>query len=160
VLLNGARAVARRAHLRCPDRTGSVARFAGVQPRDLQFLYAAANRVPEIDLELIFERAAFFGLLFHCAGPAAAKETAEEVAEACAAGLAAAEIEAAEIKVDVALATARSGAVVAGRYVFTVEAILVIHLALLGIRENVVGFLQLLEFLLGGFVAGIQIGMI
>src|SRR5215472_10823005 len=116
----------------------------------------ASSRVPEIDFELILERAAFFGFFFGCAAPAAAaKELAEQIAEAGAAGAAGspAEIETAEIKVDVARSAARAGAVVARGRVVAVEAVLVIHLALLGVGENVVGFLQLFEFLFGRFVA-------
>src|SRR5262249_5047918 len=105
----------------------------------------------------------FFGFFFGCAAPAAAaKELAEEIAEAGAASAAGstAEIETAEIKVDVARSAARAGAVVARGRVVAVEAVLVIHLALLGVGENVVGFLQLFEFLFGRFVARIQVGMV
>ena len=41
-----------------------------------------------------------------------------------------------------------------------VETELVVHLALLGVGKNFVGFLDLLELFLGGLVAGIQVGMI
>jgi hypothetical protein len=47
-----------------------------------------------------------------------------------------------------------------GGNVVGIETVLIVHLALLGIAQDVVGFLNLLEALLGGFVAGIQIGMI
>ena len=41
-----------------------------------------------------------------------------------------------------------------------VESELVVHLTLLGVGKNFVGFLDLLKFFFGGFVAGIQVGMI
>src|SRR5262249_8570563 len=96
-------------------------------------------------------------------GPAArAKKLAEEIGEAGPASAAGstAEIETAEIKVDVARGAARAGTVVARGRVVAVEAVLVIHLALLGVGENVVGFLQLFEFFFGRFVAGIQVRMV
>ena len=48
----------------------------------------------------------------------------------------------------------------AGEAVLRIEAELVVHLALLGVAQDVVGFLNVLEALLGGLVPGIQIGMI
>ena len=47
-----------------------------------------------------------------------------------------------------------------GGTVVGIEAELIVHLALLRVAQDVVGFLDLLEALLGGFVAGIQVGMI
>ena len=47
-----------------------------------------------------------------------------------------------------------------GEAVLGVEAVLIVHLALLGIAQDVVGFLDVLESLLGGLIAGIQIRMI
>ena len=43
--------------------------------------------------------------------------------------------------------------------VFRIVADLIVHLLLLRIAQDVVGFLDLLETILGGFVAGIEIGM-
>ncbi len=43
--------------------------------------------------------------------------------------------------------------------VFRIEAELIVHLLLLRLAQNVVGFLDFLEAVLGGLVAGIQIGM-
>src|SRR5580658_8036857 len=42
----------------------------------------------------------------------------------------------------------------------SLKAELIVHLALLRIRKDVVGFLHLLEFFFRGFVAGIQVRMI
>ena len=48
----------------------------------------------------------------------------------------------------------------AGRDVVGIETVLIVDLALLGIAQDIVGFLNLLEAILGRFVAGIQIRMI
>src|SRR5438067_2461104 len=44
--------------------------------------------------------------------------------------------------------------------VIRIEAILVVHLALLGVAEDVISLLDLFELLFGRFVAGIQVGVI
>ncbi len=152
-----------RTGLRRADRSGAVADFAAFHAGDLYFLDAAAHCVPEIYIEFIFERTAGLRFFFNACAGAAAKKIAEEVAEtgsATGCSAAAAEIESAEIKIDVVVGTSCSGSVVTSRNIFAVEAILIVHLALLRVGENVVGFLKLLEFFLGGFVAGIQIGMV
>ncbi len=48
----------------------------------------------------------------------------------------------------------------ARRNVVGVETVLIVDLALLGIAQDVVSFLDFLEALLGGFIAGVQIRMI
>ena len=48
----------------------------------------------------------------------------------------------------------------AGKSVLRIEADLIVHLPLLGIAQHVVRFLNVLETLLGRFVAGVQIGVI
>ena len=48
----------------------------------------------------------------------------------------------------------------ARRNVVGIETVLIVNLALLGIAQDVVSFLNFLEALLGGFVARVQIGMI
>src|SRR5208282_2443274 len=72
----------------------------------------------------------------------------------------AAEIKAAEIEMNVlgrnVVFAARRNATGTGR----VEAELVIHLALLRVRKDFVGFLNLLELFLRRFVAGIQVRVI
>ena len=144
----------------------TVAGFAGIHAGDLQFFYTAAHRIPKINFQFVFERAAGFGFFFQACAAAAAKKLAEEIAETCAASstgaaAATAEIETVEIEIDVAVAAARSAlAVVAGGNVFTVKTVLIVHLAFFAIGQNVVGFLQLLEFFFGSFVAGIEIGVI
>src|SRR5579872_3908442 len=66
------------------------------------------------------------------------------------------EIEPAETHVR---AAAPAGSASARRTVLRIVADLVVHLLLLWIAQDVVGFLDLLETILRGFVAGIEIGM-
>src|SRR5262249_25787386 len=80
-LLNRPRAVARRAGLRRPDSTRAVAHLAGIQTRDLKLFYRAAHRIPEIDLQFVFQRAASFGFFFH-GRSAPAKKAAKKIAKA------------------------------------------------------------------------------
>ena len=47
-----------------------------------------------------------------------------------------------------------------GLTVIAIEAVLVVHLPFFRVRQHIVRFLQLLKLFFGGFVAGIQIGMI
>src|SRR5471030_674590 len=68
------------------------------------------------------------------------------------------EVEAAEIHVG--MRRLAGSALARGVTVVRVEADLVVHLALLGIAQNVVGFLDVLETIFGGFVAGVQIGVV
>ena len=109
-----------------------MAGFASIHAGDLQFFYAAAHCVPKINFEFIFQCAAGFGFFFNACAASSTKELTEEIAKACsAAGCStAAEIEAIEIKIDIAVAATCRG-VVACRSVVTVKAILVVHLAFL-----------------------------
>ena len=63
-LLDGSRAVAGGAGLRGADCARAVARFAGIEARDGQFLDGAAHGIPKVDFDLIFEVAAGFMLRF------------------------------------------------------------------------------------------------
>src|SRR5258706_10563262 len=164
-LLDRACSSARGASLRRPNRACSVARLASVQSRDRELFHRAAHGIPEIDLELVFQVAAGFVFRLHTgASASAAEKLAEEIAEARSAARragAAAKIKSAKIKVDVRLpAVTAPSTRPARRKVVAVEAVLVVNLPLLGIGEDVVGFLQLLEFFFRGFVARIQIGVI
>src|SRR5882724_2231615 len=165
-LLNGASAIAGWTGLRRADRSRTVAGFAGVHAGDLQFFYTAAHRIPEINFQFVFERAARLGFFFQACAAAAAKKLAKEIAETCAApstsaAAATAEIEPVEIEIDVAVAAARSAlAIIAGGNIFTVKTILIVHLTFFAVGQNVVGFLQLLEFFFGSFVARIEIGVV
>ncbi len=145
------------------DRARAVAGVAGIEARDGQLLDGAANGIPKVDFDLIFEVAAGLMLRFFGSAAAAREKLAEEIAETRGAALrarAAAEIKAAKIKIDAFAVLLRSASRPAGRNVVAVKAVLVVHLTLLRIGEDVVGFLQLLEFFFGGFVAGIQVGMV
>ncbi len=134
-------------------------------------LYCAAHCVPEIDLDLIFQVSARLVLHFHFRAAAPAKELAEQIAETrsparaarctrCA--LAAPEIKSAKIKIDVraAVIAARRWTTRAWLEIVAVESVLVIHLSLLRVRQHVVRFLQLLEFLFRAFVPRIKVRMI
>ena len=101
--------------------------------------------------------------------PAASEELAENVPKAscaCAAGVFSAallvhvfrEIEATESHAGIRLP--RSARRSAGRNMIRIEAVLIVHLALFGVAQDIVGFLDLLKTLLSRFVARIQIGMI
>src|SRR5258707_1548194 len=140
----------------------SMASAASVQPRDRELFHRATHGVPKTNLNLVFQVAAGFMLRLHCGATApAAEELAEEIAEAgSAAGRAGAtaKIKSAEIKVDVLLSAVAARST--RREVVAVEAVLVVHLPFLGVGEDVVGFLQLLEFFFRGFIARIQIRMI
>jgi len=100
--------MAHRTSLRGTDGAGAMARFAGIEPCNRQFLHRAANRVPEINLDLIFQVAARLVFRLH-AGTAmpAAEKLAEEVTEARTAARRArstAEIEPAKIEINIRLA--------------------------------------------------------
>ena len=102
-------------------------------------------------------------LRFHSGvGASAAEKLAEEITEAgpTACSARSAKIKSPKIKIYIGAGLPLRTRVAAGRQIFAVEAILVVHLPLLGVGEHVIGFLQLLEFLFCGFVAGIQIGVI
>src|SRR5580692_7141860 len=162
-LLDGPRAVAGRAGLRGADGARAVARFAGVEARDGQFFDGAADGIPKVDFDLIFKIAARLVFRFLAAAAPAAEKLAEEIAETRVAALcsrAAAKIKAVEIEIDTFPVLLPSSPRTAGRNVVAVEAVLVVHLAFFRVGEDVVGFLQLLEFFLAGFIAGVEIGMV
>src|SRR5207302_9154181 len=144
---------------------GAMARLAGVQLRGGTLLYGPAHGVPEITRDLLFQVAAGFVLRFHRGATAtAAEKLTEEITEAGAAARRAgpaAKIKSVKIKVDVLLPSVAAGtAWSARRKVFAVETVLVVHLPLLGIGEDVVGFLQLLNLFFCGLVARVQVRVI
>src|ERR1700730_17118796 len=137
-----------------------MARLAVIKARDRRRFHRTAHSVPEINLELVFQVAAGFVLRFHPGASAStAEKLAEEIAEARSAApraRAAAKIKSPTIKVDAGLSVARARSTRPARgKVVAVEAVLVVHLPLFGIGEDVVGFLQLLEFFFRGFIARI-----
>src|SRR5437016_10278495 len=137
--------------------------LASIHPRDRQFFHGAAHSVPEINLDLVFQVAAWLVFRFRSDAAPAAKELAEKVAETSAAGCARspAEIKSAKIKIYIRLTRAwPSPRIAARRQVIAVEAVLVVHLPLFRVGEHVVGFLDLFEFFLRGLVTGIQVGVV
>src|SRR5260370_1957776 len=139
-----------------------MARLASIQSRDPKLYHRTAHGIPESDLELVFQVAAGFGRRFHPGASAStAEKLAEEIAKARSAARrarAAAKIKSPKIKVDAGLSVARARSSRPARWkVVAVEAVLVVHLPLFGIGEDIVGFLQLLEFFFRGFVPWIHI---
>ena len=146
------RAFALRTGLRGTDGARSMTSVASIQAGDGQLLDRPAHRIPEADAHLIFEVGAGLNLLA-LRSAASLKKLAEQIAKAGAAR--AAKIEPAEINTIAGRLFRRRGAAA-----FGVKAKLVVHLALLGVGENVVGFLNLLELFFGGFVAGVQVRVV
>src|SRR5579883_2077468 len=137
----------------------------------------APDRLPEADVEAVFEIGAFFRLLFgggSAARAAPTEELAEDIAEGAAGGFARlrfrrparphviGEIEAAEIHVGVAPATAAAAARSAGarEAILGVETDLIVHLPFLRVAQNVIGFLDVLETIFGRLVARVEIGVV
>src|ERR1017187_4265125 len=155
--------------------TGAVAGVADVVAGNIDARLGALNGLPEIDVHDVLEVAALFG--FGVGGFAVtAEELRKDVAEAAgsspfgtapAGGCPAArgeigEIEAVEIEVGSALPTASWGAwrAGAGKTVIGIETELVVHGTLLGVAQYVVGFLDVLEALLGGLVTRVEVGVV
>ena len=148
--------------------SGSPACFAALQSRDGKRDLRAPDGLPEVDFEGVLEVRARLRLRRRPRLRSPSEHLAEHVAKA-APGTACAgastsrglrenvrKIESAEAHLGTlprAFAS-RSGGVRG------IEAVLVVHLLLLGVAQNVVGFLDLLEAILGGFFAGIQVGMV
>ena len=143
-LLDRSCSIARRAGLRSSHRARSVARFTRIHPRDLQFLHRAAHRIPEINLDLVFQVAARFVLRLRCRGAAPpAKELAEQIPEARAAAFAAARQNRIRQNQNSRFPPPlRSAAITRRRRIVAIESVLVVHLALLRVRQHVVRFLQ------------------
>src|SRR5437667_133781 len=70
------------------------------------------------------------------------------------------EIKSAKVKVHAGIACALPAWIAPRRQILAVEAVLVVHLPLLRVGEHVVSFLDLLEFFLRSFIAGVQVGMV
>src|SRR5271165_2217387 len=116
-----------------------MARVARLQASDRQAFHRAAYGFPKADLDLIFEVGAGLDVPLRFSHASAASEKlAEQIAEIGAAG--SAEVEAAKVKMHVAAGFFRRRSASP----LGVEAELVVHLAFLGVRQDVVGFLDLL----------------
>src|ERR1017187_6505310 len=153
--------------------TGAAAGIANVVAGDIDARLGALDGLPEVDVHDVLEVPALFG--FGVGGLAAsAKELRKDVAEAAGAGVGPAgtmagaagrarigEIETAEIEMRAArLAASRTPLPGGGSAVFGVEAELVVHGTLLGVAEYVVGFLDVLEAVLGGLVTGVEVRVV
>ena len=155
-------------------RSGAIAGLANFLARSRSAHLRPADGLPEIDVHPVFQVRAFFRAAARLLAARVAEELAEDVAEASRAAAAGAaphrrrlipvtifrKIEAAEAHARLTGARSGSAARTARRNVVRVETVLIVDLALLGIAQDVIGFLNLLEALLGGLVAGVQIRMI
>src|SRR5260221_4762920 len=170
------RALALRAGYRSAAGSGlgPVTGFADLLVTDAQPRLRAADGLPEIDVERVLEvRAALRrGRFFRLRAPA--EKLREQVAKSTArvrTGRAAGArgprpaLRLSKIVGEVKTRKAHTGsfvrrAGVGGETAVGIEALLIVHLAFLGLAQNVVGFLQLLEAILGRLVARIEIRVI
>ena len=113
---------------------------------------------PESNFDLVFEAGAGFRARRRLGRRATAAEIlAEQIAEARAAtASASAKIESAEIEMHVVAARAPWHSTRARSF----KTILIVHLAFLGVGQDVVGFLHLFELFFRGFIARIKVRMI
>src|SRR5271157_20551 len=155
----------RTGHFAATARARPVAGGADFVAIDVELGLHAADGLPEIDIHYIFEIAALFRARLSLLRPTpAAKELRENIAETAGVGAPATreliligKIESVEIHSRVRTRRARRGP---GESALGIKTVLVVHLALLGVAENVVGFLHILETILGGFVPRIQIRVV
>src|ERR1039457_6374953 len=144
-------------------RARTVARGADFVAVDVELGLGAADGLPEIDIHYIFEIAALLGLgLRLLRATLAAEELREDIAETAGIGAPAAreligKIESVEVHSRVRIRGAGRGR---GESALGIETMLAVHLALLGVAENVVGFLHVLEAIFGGLVPRIQIRVV
>src|SRR5690348_12160932 len=159
-------------------RARTVTGAAHVVARYVDARLRAADRLPEIDVHHVFEIAALFRLRLPAAA-SAIEELRKDVpksptaaaprlgppagSRARSAGPREKVRKIEPRKVHVGL---RTSALLPERplpritAVFRIEAELVVHLPLLRIAQNVIGFLNVLEPLLGRLVAGVEVGMV
>src|SRR5262249_36314917 len=153
--------------LRRPHCARSVARLARVQARNRQLLHRATNRVPKINLNLIFQVAARLVLGFLFRATPASEKLAKQIPEArsfraaanTAGTRARRKIKSAKIEIDSRSAGIFARWWCAALEVLAVKSVLVVHLPLFRIRQYVVRFLKLLELFFRGLVPRIQVRM-
>src|ERR1022692_2715244 len=155
--------------------TGATAGVADVVARDIDTRLGAFDGLPEVDIHHVLEVAALFG--FDVGGfVTTAEELREDVAETAGAGFMTpaaggraarsgrhiGEVETAEIEVGTGLpaASRTTRRARTGKTVLGIKAELVVHGTLLGVTEHIVGFLNVLEALLGGLVARVEVGVV
>jgi hypothetical protein len=134
----------------------------------------AFDGLPEIDIEGVLEVRAALRRLRLLGATRTAEELPEQVAEpesvrvglragsACRPGSTSifAEIEPAKPHVRTTTGERVAFSAVAGHCLVRVKSVLVVHLALLRVTKNLIGFQDVLEALFGGFVTRIQIWMV
>src|SRR5581483_1361122 len=140
---------------------------AHLLPRDLEGDGRTFESLPEIDIECVLQVGTLLrrlGLFFALPTEKLREDVAKTAGLAFAAGRLLAEvigeIEAAEVHVRLGPSAAPCTRPRARETVRRIEAVLVVHLALLRIAQNVICFLYVLETLFGRFITGIQIRMI
>ncbi len=172
-LVDAARAIALWAHGGgATHRACAVAGLANFLTRGIEAHLSAADGLPEVDVEPVFQIRTFLRTAGGFLAAVAAEELAEDVAKSpsSAASLRAGpgtmvdvigKIETAETHAGLTgRRTTLPGAWAAGRDVVGIEAVLIVNLALLRFAQDIVRFLHFLETLLSGFVARVQIGMV
>ena len=156
---------------------GAVAGGALFVARDLDGVLRALDRLPESNVQAIFQISPFFRLFLSTGGRfPAPKKLAEDITKttACVActgrvtagsgfGLGVLQdirkIETAEIHVGVATAP-RARTAPGGETAIGVKPYLVVHAALLRVIQNVIGFLHVLKAIFGRLIARIQIRVV
>ncbi len=156
---------------RAAHRAAAVAGLADFLARNVEPHLRPADGLPEIDVQPVFEIGAFFRTPAGCSPPRRLPKNWLKMSRkapvpppGCVVGAlmirVIGKIEAAKAHARLACARPWSAARTARRNVVGIEAVLIVYLALLRIAQDVVGFLDFLEPLFGGFIAGIQVGMI
>ncbi len=164
-------AVALRADRGCAtDGTRAIARLTNFLARDIQPHLGAADGLPKVDIQSVFQVGAFFGTRARLFRAPAAEELAENVAKSSGASArlrltamvihVIRKIEATKTHARLTSARAWPSAGTARRDVVRIETILIVNLALLRIAQDVISFLNLLEALFGGLIARVQIWMV
>src|SRR5579871_3573076 len=155
------------------SRAGAVAGAADFVAGDIDPSGGALDGLPEIDIHYIFEVSALLGLGLR-RFTAVAEKLGKDVAETGGAGFGSAatgaagaalragkvigKIEPPEVHSGTGAPASTARSARAGKAVFGVEAVLIVHLALFGIAQDVVGFLNVFEALFGGLSPGLRSG--
>src|SRR5438477_12570675 len=166
-LSDAALAVALRTYSRrSAGGSGAAAGIADLLPDNVELHLRSAYGFPEIDVEPILEVGTFFRSRAGFLAAASAEELAENIPEVPGAlsriGAAALVDILGKIKSAEAHPARRtsSRAGTSGRNIFGIETMLVVDLPFLSVAQDVISFLNFLEAIFGGLVAGLQVGMI
>ena len=157
--------------------TGAVAGAADFVAGDVEARLGTFDGLAEIDVHHVLQVAALFRLYvgFGCAA-FVAEELGEDVAETAGpggslgapgaasgagrAGEGIGKIEAVEVHAGVRGLARCATRIGGGKTAFGVEAVLVVHGALLGIAQDIIGLLHVLETVFGGLIPGVEIGVV